>query len=219
MLMLAAISDLERFRDHPAEHAPQLEAVASYVGVDTAAIRAQVQADMKAEAAERAKPAEPKPKARKTKTTKAEASAAIAGAMAAAVNPNAFEVGQLVRVKIDLRQGVNVLHTSGLQAEILRRQGDRAWWVQPEGMSIEVTADYTELEAVADAEEEPPANDDRYAEAKTLVIDEGRASLGLIQRHLKIGYNRAARLLEELVADNIVAPTEGGGWHVVGATA
>lgn len=48
-----------------------------------------------------------------------------------------------------------------------------------------------------------------YDRAVRLVTDKGEASISLIQRHLKIGYNRAASLMEELEKEGVVAPASG----------
>ena len=48
-----------------------------------------------------------------------------------------------------------------------------------------------------------------YEEAKRTVIEARKASASLLQRRLKIGYARAARLLDELEGDGVVGPGEG----------
>ncbi|MGY3766032.1 DNA translocase FtsK [Vagococcus vulneris] len=53
------------------------------------------------------------------------------------------------------------------------------------------------------------SEDDYYKDAKALVIDMQTASVSLLQRRFKIGYNRAARLVDELEANGIVGPSEG----------
>ena len=40
----------------------------------------------------------------------------------------------------------------------------------------------------------------------TLVAREGKASTSFIQRHLNIGYNRAAKLIEQMEKEGIVGP-------------
>ena len=49
------------------------------------------------------------------------------------------------------------------------------------------------------------SKDDMYDEAVALVIRERRASTSFIQRHLKIGYNRAASIIEKMEDNNVVS--------------
>jgi S-DNA-T family DNA segregation ATPase FtsK/SpoIIIE len=56
---------------------------------------------------------------------------------------------------------------------------------------------------------EPEAFDDKYDEAVALVAKVGHASASLIQRHLRIGYNRAARLIEVMEREGVVGPADG----------
>jgi len=52
-------------------------------------------------------------------------------------------------------------------------------------------------------------DDDLYEDAKELVIRSKRASASMLQRHLRVGYARAARLLDLLEANGIVGPHQG----------
>ncbi|MBN2687473.1 MAG: DNA translocase FtsK 4TM domain-containing protein [Deltaproteobacteria bacterium] len=51
--------------------------------------------------------------------------------------------------------------------------------------------------------------DEKYDEAVALVTDLGQASISLVQRYMKIGYNRAARIIERMEAEGIVGPSDG----------
>lgn len=52
-------------------------------------------------------------------------------------------------------------------------------------------------------------DDDLYEEAKDVVIAAGRGSASLLQRRLRVGYARAARLLDILEDQGIIGPAEG----------
>ncbi len=48
-------------------------------------------------------------------------------------------------------------------------------------------------------------NDELYDDAVALIAREGKASTSFIQRHLQIGYNRAARIIEQMESEGIVS--------------
>lgn len=52
--------------------------------------------------------------------------------------------------------------------------------------------------------------DDLYDAALQVVREAGRASVSLLQRKLRIGYTRAARLIDMMEANGVVGPDEGG---------
>jgi S-DNA-T family DNA segregation ATPase FtsK/SpoIIIE len=51
--------------------------------------------------------------------------------------------------------------------------------------------------------------DDRYDEAVEIVTEAGQASISMIQRRLRIGYNRAARMIETMEKEGLVGPADG----------
>jgi S-DNA-T family DNA segregation ATPase FtsK/SpoIIIE len=69
--------------------------------------------------------------------------------------------------------------------------------------------DATIFPVKTDNHPESKAFDDKYDEAVALVARLGQASSALMQRHLRIGYNRAARLLEVMEREGVVGPADG----------
>lgn len=73
-------------------------------------------------------------------------------------------------------------------------------------------ADYDEQMIVSDeevAENTDNSDDDLFDEALTFVASEQKASTSLLQRHFRIGYNRAARLIDDLEQGGFIGPQEG----------
>ncbi|MBN2502076.1 MAG: hypothetical protein JXB38_14935, partial [Anaerolineales bacterium] len=52
--------------------------------------------------------------------------------------------------------------------------------------------------------------DDLFGEAVAIVREEGRASISMLQRRMRIGYTRAARLIDEMENREIISPPYGG---------
>jgi S-DNA-T family DNA segregation ATPase FtsK/SpoIIIE len=53
------------------------------------------------------------------------------------------------------------------------------------------------------------SGDPVYDEAVQFVLSQGKASISLLQRRLRIGFNRAARFIEQMEMDGILGPQEG----------
>ena len=64
-------------------------------------------------------------------------------------------------------------------------------------------------EAATLAEEEEEEFDEKYDEAVALVARERQASISMIQRKLRVGYNRAARMVEIMEREGVVGPSDG----------
>ena len=58
-------------------------------------------------------------------------------------------------------------------------------------------------------------SDPLYDEAVKIVLDTQRASISGVQRRLKIGYNRAARLIEQMEEAGLVGPMQQSGLREV----
>jgi S-DNA-T family DNA segregation ATPase FtsK/SpoIIIE len=65
------------------------------------------------------------------------------------------------------------------------------------------------VEAGADGEEGEAEHDPMYEDAVRLVIEFGKASTSLLQRRLRIGYGRAAHLIDLMERDGIVGAADG----------
>ncbi len=61
-------------------------------------------------------------------------------------------------------------------------------------------------EAIAVEDEE---YDEKYDEAIALVTSTGQASISMLQRRLRVGYNRSARMIEIMEREGIIGPADG----------
>ncbi|MBI2344208.1 MAG: DNA translocase FtsK 4TM domain-containing protein [Deltaproteobacteria bacterium] len=77
---------------------------------------------------------------------------------------------------------------------------------QAEAIYDETILQQQETGSAAGGEEE---YDELYDQAVRIVTDSGQASISMVQRRLRIGYNRAARLIERMEVDGIVGPPDG----------
>lgn len=64
-------------------------------------------------------------------------------------------------------------------------------------------------DAISLAMEDDDVDDDQYAAAKLAVEEAGRASTSYLQRKLRIGYSRAARLMDLLEQKGVIGPADG----------
>jgi len=51
--------------------------------------------------------------------------------------------------------------------------------------------------------------DERWEDALRLVAETKQASISMVQRRLRIGYNRAARIVEMMESEGMIAPSDG----------
>ena len=82
-------------------------------------------------------------------------------------------------------------------ASFLRKQGKPVY-------NTMITAEEKKLDAM-DMEK-----DDLYDEAARIVVSSGQASISYLQRRLRIGFSRAARLVDMMEMDGLVSPGVGG---------
>jgi len=81
------------------------------------------------------------------------------------------------------------------------------YWQKKSDLPGEQAAPWEKLLAEADQNED----EGLLEKATSLVRASGRASASLLQRRLRIGYPRAARLLDQLEEAGVVGPSQGGG--------
>lgn len=78
---------------------------------------------------------------------------------------------------------------------------------EQQGANYEEKMMVTEEDTASTSSGQP--QDELFDDAKALVIEMQTASVSLLQRRFRIGYNRAARLVDELEDQGVVGPSEG----------
>ena len=80
-------------------------------------------------------------------------------------------------------------------------------------MKAQKTPEYNKAVVKSPPKEEDKSDtleyDERYDDAVALITKSRQASISMIQRHLRIGYNRAARIIEVMEKEGIVGPSDG----------
>jgi S-DNA-T family DNA segregation ATPase FtsK/SpoIIIE len=82
-------------------------------------------------------------------------------------------------------------------ASFLRKQGKPVY-------DASITAEEKKIDGIA------IEKDDLYDEAARIVVSSGQASISYLQRRLRIGFSRAARLVDMMEMDGLVSPGAGG---------
>ena len=90
--------------------------------------------------------------------------------------------------------------------EYLKSQGEPNYIEGVLNSLDESGADNGELDGGANAEADP-----LYDQAVEIVLKTRRPSISLVQRHLRIGYNRAARMIEQMEKAGVVSPMQSNG--------
>lgn len=75
----------------------------------------------------------------------------------------------------------------------------------------EITQERTDSGDIAGADGEDSESDALYDEAVAFVTESRKASISSVQRRFKIGYNRAARIIEDMENAGVVSPAETNG--------
>jgi DNA segregation ATPase FtsK/SpoIIIE, S-DNA-T family len=85
--------------------------------------------------------------------------------------------------------------------EFLKAQGNASY-----DESVTTAIEKEEHDGTNGEEEE---YDERYDEAVNIVCESGQASISMVQRRLRVGYNRAARMIEVMEREGVVGPADG----------
>lgn len=63
--------------------------------------------------------------------------------------------------------------------------------------------------SISDSDASDDGKDAYFNDAAKIIVDKEKASIGMLQRYLKVGFNRAARIMDQLEEAGIVGPEEG----------
>lgn len=63
--------------------------------------------------------------------------------------------------------------------------------------------------SISDSDVSDDGKDAYFNDAAKIIVDKEKASIGMLQRYLKVGFNRAARIMDQLEEAGIVGPEEG----------
>lgn len=102
------------------------------------------------------------------------------------------------------------LHGAYVGEEEIERVVD--FWKAKAPQSFELDFTAWQQEGSNEASEGMPEGldgDPVYQEAVDFVLEQGKASISLIQRRFRIGFNRAARYIEQMEMDGLLGPQEG----------
>ncbi len=76
-------------------------------------------------------------------------------------------------------------------------------------ISSQIESNIAAASVAAATSDSADEKDEYFRKAAELIIDSDKASIGMLQRRLKIGFNRAARIMDQLAEAGIVGPDEG----------
>jgi len=98
------------------------------------------------------------------------------------------------------------IHGAYVSEEEVKKVTD---YLRKQGMPEYDDTVITEISRDETLDDEDIELDDKYQEAVEVVFQTGQASISMIQRKLRVGYNRAARMIEAMEKEGIVGPSDG----------
>ncbi len=96
--------------------------------------------------------------------------------------------------------------------EFIKGQGETTY---DEDISRQITANAegtssSSSQASGSSDEQPgDGRDEYFADAAQLIIEKQKGSIGMLQRYFRVGFNRAARIMDQLEDAGVVGPEEG----------
>lgn len=97
---------------------------------------------------------------------------------------------------------------SGIVEYIKEKNGPASYSDDVQEKMERMDAGAGQAAAITDIEPED-GRDAYFMEAAQVIVDKEKASIGMLQRYLKIGFNRAARIMDQLEEAGVVGPEEG----------
>lgn len=124
--------------------------------------------------------------------------------------PDAASPVRLQGVFVSDEEIFNLVQYWRMQAGYVSKSGVTATGGIPDQLPRGIPLKQIEMfEKVKEEEDRDPL----YDEAVDLIRREGRASISMLQRRLRIGYTRSARLIENIESNGIIGPQESGSLH------
>ena len=117
------------------------------------------------------------------------------------------------RIAFSVSSGVDsrtIIDMNG--AEKLLGKGDMLFYPSGYPKPVRVQGSFVsdkEVQNVVDYLINHSERDTYFIEAGKLIIEKEKASIGMLQRMFKIGFNRAARIMDQLAQAGVVGPEEG----------
>ncbi|MDE0308868.1 MAG: DNA translocase FtsK 4TM domain-containing protein [Acidiferrobacterales bacterium] len=106
------------------------------------------------------------------------------------------------------------VHGAFVSDDEVKRVVDTVKYAQKTNYDEQVTAAINDTESMDDFSGSSAAHgedDELYDKAVDFVIRSRRPTISSVQRHLRIGYNRAARMIETMEGAGVVGPVQAGG--------
>ena len=103
------------------------------------------------------------------------------------------------------------IHGAFVSDEEVRGVTDHIRETCPETEKVDFTAQAPATSGGGTPNGEPGEKDPLYDQAVEVVVSNNRISISLVQRHLRIGYNRAARLIEDMERNGLISPMDAAG--------